>query len=138
MKIRRTLALDRVHTFEQVLTKKAHHFQGQRVIKNRSGLEQPLVQGTFGKSVGIGRSGCDLRRHFHGFVEQFVIASAEADQTNTFRLGSLDEIARQQVILGFRHTAQQRPDDSAVITGCNSEACVSVSQSGTFGHDTDV
>ena len=63
---------------------------------------------------------------------------ALADKTDTFGFFAVDKLAGQQVILRFRHAAEQRPHNRSVIARSPSHFGMPVAQTGTLGHDADI
>ena len=58
--------------------------------------------------------------------------------TQALGLGAVEELAGQQVVLGFGHAHQQGPDGSGMVSGRDAEAHVPVGEAGALGGYGDV
>ena len=79
-----------------------------------------------------------LRATAHAALHQLVVGDAEADQAEALGFRAVEELAGEQVILGFRHAHEQGPDDGGVVAGGDAQADVAVGEAGALGGDGDV
>ena len=74
----------------------------------------------------------------HAALHQLVVGDAETDQTEALGFRAVEELAGEQVILGFSHAHEQRPDAGGVVAGGDAQAHVAVREAGALGGDGDV
>ena len=118
--------------------RKAHELQRQRGVKGGPGLAQPVVEGIFGPPDGALAAVGQFVGHFIGLVQQVFVFYTQRDQANAFGLFTAEGFAQHQVVFGFGHAAQQRPNDGRVVPCRHAQAGVAIDDLGAFGGDGDV
>ena len=101
---------------------KAEEFQRQRSIERWPRHAQPVVQAVFGPAQRALRAGREFACHFQRLGLQFRFFTAERHQPDPLGLLAAHLFAGQQVVLGLRHPAQQRPHDGGMVPGRDAEA----------------
>jgi hypothetical protein len=67
-----------------------------------------------------------------------LVGHRKRDEADALGLLTADRLAQQQMVLGFGHAAQERPDDCGMITGGNAELGVAIDQTRGFRRDGNI
>src|SRR5262245_25916001 len=121
-----TLLDVRRQTFSRVGPAKAVELVGERRVERGRHHAVPVIQGVLGPAKRALRAGCERRRDAERACVHLVVVDTQRDQPDALGFFTRHRFARQQVVLRLRHATQQRPADGGVITGCHSEARVTV------------
>src|SRR5207253_1278648 len=98
-------------------TRHVEELELERGVEDRPGPNEPLVERHLRvRDRGL-RSGREPSRDLERPLLELVLGHAERDETDALRLGAVDLLAQEQVVLRLRHPAQERPDDRRVIAG---------------------
>ena len=116
----------------------AKHFQGRRGVEYGAGLAQPVVQGVFGPADRALRAAGQIVGGLQGGGLKIGVLDAQRDQADTLGLGAGQRLAGHQVIFGFGHAAQQRPDDAGDIAGGDAQAGMTVDDFGRLPDNRDI
>ena len=118
--------------------RKTHELQGQRGVKGGARLAQPVVEGVFGPADGALAAVGQFVGHFIGLVQQVFVFHAQRHQANALGLFAAEGFAQHQVVFGFGHATQQRPNDGRVVACRHAQTGVAIDNLGAFGRDGDV
>jgi hypothetical protein len=126
------------HALLDVGAEEAQHLVGDAGVEGRHRLAQPVVERALRPARGVLGSGGDPLRHFQRGVEHLLARDTAAHETDPLGLAAVEEVGRQEVVLGLRHAAQERPHDRGVVARDDAQAQVPVGQAGLLGDDADV
>ena len=117
----------------------AEELVGQRGVEDR-----PTAPGTSGSASAsssgspTGRRSASVHGHLERPVLHLVVVDAQRHEPDALGLLAGERVAREQVVLGLGHAAQQRPADRGVVAGGDAEAGVAVDDAGGAADDRDV
>src|SRR5215831_7096116 len=121
-----------------VRAEESEHLHCQRSVKRGPCRPKPVVQRSFRESYRLLWSAGELARHFHRPDHQLLGRDTQTHQPDAFRLAPVDEIGGHQVVLRFRHPAQERPDDHRVVARSDPEPQVTIGYAHRLGGDADI
>src|SRR5215216_4349073 len=92
----------------------AQHLERRRGVEGRAHHAQPVVQRVLGEADRGLRAFGELGRDLQALGLELVVLDAQRDEPDALGLLAVYGFAQQQVVLGLRHAAEQRPYDHRV------------------------
>src|SRR5262245_44274261 len=87
----------------------AQHLERRRGVEGGTHHAQPVVERVLGEAYrGLGALG-ELGGHFEALGFQLLVLDAHRYKADALGFFAVDRLAEQQIVLGLRHAAEQRP-----------------------------
>src|SRR5882757_3829769 len=122
-------------SFLHLRPEEAQHLERERRVERGAHHAQPVIERVFGEADRGLRPLGQLGGDFERLRFKLLVLDTERDQADALGLLAAHRLAKQQIVFGLGHAAEQRPDDDGVVAGGDAQAGVAVDDLGFLGSD---